>query len=77
MYRPNDQIGPYTLIRRLGQGASGIVWLAERRGALLTTQVAVKLPFEEDANLESILHLTRSKPETVAALIRGWISKDE
>lgn len=54
MYRPNDQIGPYTLVRRLGQGASGIVWLAERRGALLTTQVALKIPFDEEANLQSI-----------------------
>ena len=54
MYRPNDQIGPYILVRRLGQGASGIVWLAERRGALLTTEVALKLPFDEEANLESI-----------------------
>jgi serine/threonine-protein kinase len=54
MYRANDQIGPYTLIRRLGQGASGLVWLAERRGALLTTEVALKLPFDEEANLESI-----------------------
>ena len=54
MYRANDQIGPYTLIRRLGQGASGLVWLAERRGALLTTEVALKLPFDEEANLDSI-----------------------
>src|ERR1043166_7516308 len=54
MYRANDQIGPYTLVRRLGQGSSGIVWLAERRGKLMTTQVAIKLPLEEDASLESI-----------------------
>ena len=54
MYRANDQIGPYTLIRRLGQGASGLVWLAERRGALVTTEVALKLPFDEEANLDSI-----------------------
>ncbi len=54
MYRPNEKIGPYTLVKRLGQGASGIVWLAERRGALLTTQVALKLPFDEEANLETI-----------------------
>ena len=29
-----------------------------------------------DANLESILHLTKSKPETVALLIASWISED-
>ncbi len=40
---PNQTIGPYTLIRPLGQGAFGVVWLAERRG-LITTQVALKVP---------------------------------
>lgn len=30
-----------------------------------------------DSNLESILHLTKSKPETVAALIKSWISEDQ
>lgn len=30
-----------------------------------------------DANLESILHLTRSKPETVALLVKSWISQEE
>lgn len=29
-----------------------------------------------DANLESILHLTRSKPETVALLVKSWLSED-
>ncbi len=51
MLRPNDQIGPYTLIRPLGAGNFGEVWLAERRGELATVQVAVKFPrlvIEED-----------------------------
>lgn len=30
-----------------------------------------------DAHLESINHLTRSKPETVAALIRSWIAEEQ
>ncbi len=29
-----------------------------------------------DSNLESILHMTKSKPETVALLIKSWISED-
>jgi len=39
----NQAIGPYVLIRPLGQGSFGDVWLAERRG-LITTQVALKVP---------------------------------
>jgi flagellar M-ring protein FliF len=30
-----------------------------------------------DADLESILHMTKSKPETVAVLIKSWISEDQ
>jgi flagellar M-ring protein FliF len=29
-----------------------------------------------DANLESIVHLAKSKPETVAMLIKGWLSEE-
>ncbi len=29
-----------------------------------------------DSHLESILHMTRSKPETVSALLKGWLSDD-
>ncbi len=29
-----------------------------------------------DSNLESILHMARNKPETVAALLKGWLSEE-
>ena len=44
MFRADDAIRPYTLIRTIGRGAYGEVWLAERRSSLLTAQVALKLP---------------------------------
>ena len=52
MARPNDKIGPYTLVSKLGQGAFGVVWLAEKKTAIATTQFALKLPRDEDIDLE-------------------------
>lgn len=40
-------IGPYTLIKKLGLGGMGEVWLAENRAKFATTKVAVKLPLDE------------------------------
>jgi formylglycine-generating enzyme required for sulfatase activity/serine/threonine protein kinase len=53
MARPNDKIGPYTLVSKLGQGAFGVVWLAEKQSAIATTQFALKLPRDEDIDVEA------------------------
>ena len=54
MFRPGDQIGPYTLIDKLGKGAFGVVWLAERRTQITTTQAAIKIPLDDDISIETI-----------------------
>ncbi|HLJ54004.1 MAG TPA: protein kinase [Chthonomonadaceae bacterium] len=54
MIAPDATIGPYTLLRSLGRGAFGEVWLAERRSSLLTTRVALKLPILAAADIEQI-----------------------
>lgn len=51
MPRPNDRLGPYTLISRIGRGAFGVVWLAEKRGQIITTKVALKIPHDDDIDL--------------------------
>ncbi|MBI4851495.1 MAG: serine/threonine protein kinase [Acidobacteria bacterium] len=54
MPQAGEQIGPYTLVRQLGRGAFGIVWLAERRGTFATTQVAIKLILDDEPDLDAI-----------------------
>jgi eukaryotic-like serine/threonine-protein kinase len=42
--RPGDELGPYRLLRELGSGGMGVVWLAERTDGLIHRPVALKLP---------------------------------
>ncbi len=42
--RPGAEIGPYRLIRELGSGGMGRVWLAERTDGAFQRLVAIKLP---------------------------------
>jgi len=37
-------VGPYRLVRELGHGGMGAVWLAERNDGLMNRRVAIKLP---------------------------------
>jgi serine/threonine-protein kinase len=54
MFSPDQQIGPYTLIRRIGKGGFGEVWLAEKRSQFIAKKIAIKLPHDEQVNLDAI-----------------------
>jgi serine/threonine-protein kinase len=42
--RAGDVVGPYRLVRELGAGGMGAVWLAERADGLIVRPIALKLP---------------------------------
>lgn len=54
MFTTDQQIGPYTLIRRIGRGGFGEVWLAERRSQFFSKKLAIKLPHDDQVDLKTI-----------------------
>jgi serine/threonine protein kinase len=66
------------LLRKIGRGAFGVVWLAERQTAIATTQFALKLPRDEDIDLEAFkqeaaIWVQASGHENVVSLIEADI----
>lgn len=45
LWATGRRVGPYRLVRPLGEGGMAEVWLAERDDGAFTRQVAIKLPF--------------------------------
>jgi formylglycine-generating enzyme required for sulfatase activity len=55
MLKPDDLIGSYQLIRKLGAGGFGEVWLARDLDSSTPREVAVKTPLKSDVDLDALL----------------------
>jgi formylglycine-generating enzyme required for sulfatase activity len=55
MPKANDLIGPYQLIRKLGEGGFGEVWLAQDLDSSSSREVAVKTPIKSEFDLDALL----------------------
>jgi serine/threonine-protein kinase len=63
---PGQHIGPYQLLRELGKGGMGTVWLAQRADGVPQRQVAVKLPLSGWAR--GVAEGLEQERDTLAAL---------
>src|SRR5262249_49122110 len=79
----NLRVGPWRLVRRLGDGGMGVVWLAERADGQFEQGAALKLikrGMDSDAGLARFLRerriLGRLQHPRIAHLLDGGIAAD-
>lgn len=54
MFQEGQQIGFYTLVKKLAEGGFGEVWLAEKQSEFVTRRVAIKLPHDAQVDFGAI-----------------------
>ena len=81
--RPDQIVGRYRLVREIGRGGMGIVWLAERADGQFEQQVALKLIRRgmdtdevQDRFLRERQILARLEHGNIARLLDGGVSDD-
>ena len=73
-FAAGDPVGTYRLLRPLGQGGMGEVWVAERIDGLLTRAVALKLPLL-GARREMLAQRFRREREILGTLAHPHIAR--
>ncbi len=64
--QPGDLVGPYRLVRQLGQGGMGTVWLAERADGAINRLIALKLPRAEWTDRGLVERMARERAALAA-----------
>ena len=54
MFQQGETIGPYVLIRKIGKGGFGEVWLAEEKDVIMSSPFAIKILYDDDADIEDV-----------------------
>ncbi len=67
-------VGPYTLLRELGEGGMGTVWLAHRTDGMVQRDVALKLPRGAWPRVELVERMARER-DILAALSHPHIAR--
>jgi serine/threonine protein kinase len=52
LFKKFDEIGSYKLIKPLGKGGYGLVWLAEEKAAYSSKKFAIKFPKENETDVD-------------------------
>jgi eukaryotic-like serine/threonine-protein kinase len=72
--QPGATIGPYRLLRTLGEGGMGTVWLAERTDGMIRRAVALKLPRGAWPRAEFVERMARER-DILASLAHPHIAR--
>ncbi len=73
-FRAGDRLGPYRLLREIGSGGMGEVWLADRADGQHSRLVALKLPMLGRRRAELVQRFARER-DILASLEHGHIAR--